>query len=76
VEKVATLTNSRAELQMSRGLAMVYSPTNEYSEASIIEDNGVTPHIEYSHTLADFRAGYVGYVRAFNDALLSRFPKE
>jgi hypothetical protein len=69
VESVAVLTNTRAELRMSRGVATVYDPTGRYPEERMIEDNGVTPDIVYSHTLADVRAGYVGYVKAFNSAL-------
>jgi hypothetical protein len=66
VEKVATLTNTQAGLSISRGVGTVYDPTGAYPEADIIEDNGVRPDVTYAHTLADFRAGYVGYIRAFN----------
>jgi C-terminal processing protease CtpA/Prc len=68
VEEVATLTNTRTKLNLSRGLGTVFDPTGAYPEANFIEDNGVSPNITYSHTLADFRAGYVGYVNAFNAA--------
>jgi hypothetical protein len=69
VEKVMTLTNTQATLSISRGLGTVYDPTGAYPEELEIEDNGVKPNIAYSHTLADFRAGYVGYIKAFNTAL-------
>ena len=72
VETVATLANTQAVLSVSRGLGTVYDPTGQYPERNVIEDNGVAPDVAYSHTLADFRAGYVGYVRAFNDALAAR----
>ncbi|WP_394845982.1 S41 family peptidase [Pendulispora brunnea] len=72
VEAVATLTNTQAVLNLSRGIGTVYDPTGQYPEENIIEDNGVAPDVGYSHTLADFRAGYIGYVRAFNDALAAR----
>jgi hypothetical protein len=68
VEEVATLTNTRARLSLSRGLGTVFDPTGAYPEATVIEDNGVAPDVSYAHTLADFRAGYVGYVSAFNAA--------
>jgi hypothetical protein len=69
VEKVMTLSNTQASLSISRGLGTVYDPTGTYPEENFIEDNGVKPHVAYSHTLADFRAGYVGYIKAFNAAL-------
>ncbi|WP_394835453.1 S41 family peptidase [Pendulispora rubella] len=72
VEEVATLTNTQAVLNLSRGLGTVYDPNGQYPESNIIEDNGVAPDVAYSHTLADFRAGYIGYVRAFNAALAAR----
>jgi Peptidase family S41 len=69
VEQVATLTNTQGQLSISRGLGTVYDPTGAYPESRFIEDNGVTPDVSYSHTLADFRAGYVAYVNAFNATL-------
>lgn len=56
---------------VSRGLFTAYDPSGAYPESRFVEDQGVTPDIVYSHTLADFRAGYVGYVAAFSDALLA-----
>jgi hypothetical protein len=69
VEQVATLTNTRWTLNLPRGLGTVYDPTGAYPEAGFIDDNGVTPNVTYNHTLADYRAGYVGYVSAFNAEL-------
>jgi hypothetical protein len=66
VEQVATLTNTQGQLSISRGLGTVFDPTGAYPDARFIEDNGITPDTTYSHTLADFRAGYVAYVNAFN----------
>jgi hypothetical protein len=70
VEQVTTLQNTQAVLNLSRGLGTVYDPTGAYPDSRFVEDNGVTPDISYSHTLSDFRAGYVGYVAAFNAALV------
>jgi hypothetical protein len=69
VEEVATLTNTRWTLNVSRALGVPFDPTGAYPDERFIEDNGVSPDTRYSHTLADFRAGYVGYVKAFNTAL-------
>ncbi len=75
VEQVATLTNTQGQLSISRGLGTVYDPTGVYPESRIIEDNGVTPDVSYSHTLADFRAGYLAYVTAFNASLTQQLSK-
>jgi Peptidase family S41 len=69
VEQVATLTNTQGQLSISRGLGTVYDPTGKYPDSRFIEDNGVTPDVLYTHTLADFRAGYVAYASAFNATL-------
>jgi hypothetical protein len=68
----STLTYSGLGLHLSRGLFTTYDPSGTYPESNFVEDVGVTPDIPYSHTLADFRAGYVGYVGAFSDALASK----
>jgi hypothetical protein len=70
VETVAALASSRFVVDLSRGLGTTFDPTGTYPAENYIEDLGVAPDIEYSHTLADFRAGYVGYVGAFSDALV------
>jgi Peptidase family S41 len=66
VEAVAVLPNTQATLQLSRGLGTVYDPTGAYADEWFVEDNGVTPDVQYTLTLADFRAGFVGYVQALN----------
>jgi C-terminal processing protease CtpA/Prc len=65
------LTNSRAEVRITRGLFTTLSPDGNYTDANYAENNGVTPDIEYSHTLADFRAGFVGYVKSFSEAAVT-----
>lgn len=70
VQTVALLPNSAIELNLTRGSFTAFDPTGAYPGRDFVEDQGVTPDIEYSHTLQDFRAGYVGYVEAFSAALL------
>jgi C-terminal processing protease CtpA/Prc len=70
VEDVAVLNNTQVTLSLSRGLGTAFDPTGAYPESNIIEDNGVKPDVLYSHTVADVRGGYVGYVKSFNAALL------
>jgi C-terminal processing protease CtpA/Prc len=74
VELAAFLPNTQGMLRLTRGVMTVYRSSGSYAESDIIEDNGVLPDVTYSHTLTDFRAGYVGYVQAFNAALLSKLP--
>lgn len=71
VETVAFLPNTNYGLYLSRGLTTVLDPSGAYPDSRFIEDHGVTPDVEYAHTLADFRAGYVAYVRAFSDAMVA-----
>jgi hypothetical protein len=75
VEKVMTTTNAQIQVNLSRGLGTPFDPTGAYPEELFIEDNGVTPQVVYSHTLADFRAGYVGYIAAFNAALANQIAQ-
>jgi Peptidase family S41 len=70
VEEVADLPNLGVKLRLSRGLGTVFDPTGQYPDARFVEDNGVSPDIDYVPTLADFRAGNVEYVSAFSQALL------
>lgn len=72
VETALVLSHTQAELKLSRGLGTVFDPTGAYPEERQIEDNGVSPDISHTHTLQDFRAGYVGYAAAFNAALVSK----
>jgi len=71
VELVATLPNSQGELRLTRGLFAPYQADGTYDTADFIENNGVTPNFPYDHTLADFRAGFVGYVTAFSDIVVT-----
>jgi hypothetical protein len=34
----------------------------------------VTPDFAYAHTIADFRAGYPAYVKAFSDVVIGLIP--
>ena len=71
VEPVATLSFSRGQLNLTRGLMEAYSADGAIK---LIEDDGVSPDFPYTHTLADFRGGFVGYVRAFSDVAVQLTP--
>jgi C-terminal processing protease CtpA/Prc len=66
VEEVLTLPASTGHLQLTRGLWMPFRPDGAYTDSDIIENVGVSPDVPFTQTLADFRAGYVGYFEAFN----------
>lgn len=68
VEEVVRLPSSQAVVRLTRGHFVLYRPDGEYDLDDLVENNGVTPDIEYSHTIEDFRAGYVGYAKKFSDA--------
>ena len=71
VEEVGILNNSNIGIKMTRGLFSAYKENGNYTDADLIENNGVTPDIEYSHTVSDFRNGYISYIEAFsNEAVL------
>jgi C-terminal processing protease CtpA/Prc len=68
VEVVTQLPHSAVQLALTRGSFTVVDPSAAHPDERFVEDNGVTPDLEYSHTVADFRAGYVGYVEGFSKA--------
>lgn len=71
VEDVGQLSHSRATLHLTRGIFGIYRTTGE---PKLVENLGVTPNYPYAHTVADFRAGYTGYMKAFSDLATSIAP--
>lgn len=70
VENVGTLNHSRISVSMTRGLFTTYKEDGNYLESDFIENNGVMPDISYSHTVKDFRGGFVDYIKTFSDEAL------
>ena len=68
------LPYSQATVDITRGLYTTYRPDGTYSNADLMENNGVTPDISYTHTVNDFRAGYVNYVQTFSASALAQIP--
>lgn len=66
VENVGTLYNSQISINMTRGLFTTYKENGNYIESDFVENNGVMPDISYSHTVKDFRGGFVDYIKAFS----------
>ena len=74
VEEVGKLPHSQILVRMTRGLFHPYRADGQYKPEDYIENNGVTPDYPYSHTVSDFRNGYIGYVKAFSDKALEQIP--
>ncbi len=72
VEAVLTLPHSAARLSLTRGLFAAHDPSGGAEAIThLIENNGVTPSYPHAMTVADMRAGYVGYVMAFSDVAVN-----
>ena len=76
VERVAQLTNSGLSLDLTRSLATMPDESEVYPDEGYIEDNGVSPDVPYAHSLADVRAGYVRYAKAFSEALVQQLAEQ
>lgn len=74
VEQVGQLNNSRIAIRLTRGLFFPFHADGKVDPSEYIENNGVAPDIEYSHTASDIRAGYVNYVKTFSDKALEQIP--
>ncbi|MBL7670591.1 MAG: hypothetical protein JNM39_08895 [Bdellovibrionaceae bacterium] len=68
VSPVVQLPLSLASVNLTRGLFMIYQPDGKYDFNKALENQGVQPQVHYTHTVQDFRAGYVEYFRAFSTA--------
>lgn len=72
VEQVGQLNNSRIAVRLTRGLFFPFKPNGITTEADYIENNGVLPDVEYSHTVEDFRNGYVNYIKLFSEKAIEQ----
>ena len=75
VEPALEMPNSRATVNITRGLFTTFDPHGSYQSERFVENNGVAPDIHYSHTVSDVRAGYVGYVEAFSKAAVLQITR-
>jgi hypothetical protein len=74
VEEVRELTNSQAKVRLTRGLYTTNRDDGKYTPEMMMENNGVLPDYPYTHTVADFRAGFTGYVEAFSEKAIEQIP--
>lgn len=72
VELVAQLPHSNAGLRLTRGLFTASRPSGTYADTDFVENRGVFPDILHELTVADFRAGFVGYMTHFSDQIVSQ----
>jgi C-terminal processing protease CtpA/Prc len=72
VEEVGVLNNSRIAVRMTRGMFSPFQENNLYTDDVFVENNGVKPDISYTHTIEDFRNGYVDYVKTFSEKALEQ----
>jgi len=67
VESAGELTYSRASFRLTRGLYTTNKPSGNYVDEDFVENRGIEPDFLYDHTVDDFRAGFTGYFKAFNE---------
>lgn len=72
VEAVGTLTNSTAQLHLTRGLFTTHRDDESYPAQVFIENNGVAPDIEHEISVDDFRGGFVDYMAHFSQVLAAQ----
>jgi len=75
VESFGPLTNSLANLRLTRGLFTTHQDDETYSVADFAENNGVQPDIEHAITAADFRAGFIDYMSHFSDVIVDQIDQ-
>jgi peptidase S41-like protein len=72
VELVAQLPHSHAGLRLTRGLFTASRPNGTYAQTDFVENRGVVPDILHELTVADYRAGFVGYMTHFSEQIVSQ----
>jgi hypothetical protein len=72
VESFGPLSNSQASLSLTRSLFTTHQDDETYAPGDFVENNGVLPDIEHVITVADYRGGFVDYMRRFSQELVSR----
>lgn len=75
VEPVGQLNNSRITISLTRGLFYPYKPDGQVNASDYIENNGVQPDYNYSHTVEDYRNGYINYIQTFSEKALEQISQ-
>jgi hypothetical protein len=74
VEALGTLTHSRITIYGTRSLFTSHRQDGVYTNDVWVENNGVVPDYRYTHTLEDFRNGFVKYIETFSDRAVEQIP--
>ena len=65
------LGNSLAQARLTRGMFTTVQAEGIYSDEQWVENNGIVPDVHYTHTVEDYRRGYLAYVQTFSEQLLA-----
>jgi C-terminal processing protease CtpA/Prc len=69
VEPFGPLSNSAADLYLTRGMFTTHRDDETYAPKDFVENNGVQPDIDHVISADDFRAGFVDYMTHFSDVV-------
>jgi hypothetical protein len=69
VEPFGPLSNSAADLYLTRGMFTTHRNDETYPPEVCVENNGVHPDVEHVISVGDFRAGFVDYMTHFSDVV-------
>jgi hypothetical protein len=67
VEEVLTTSFSQGTLRLTRSIFAPMTDANQIPFGTVVEDLGISPDVAHPLTVSDFRAGHVGYVKAFSE---------
>lgn len=70
--EVFILPISQTRVSLTRGLFTSNRDDKAYTPELMVENNGVIPDYPYEHTVEDFRAGFVAYVKTFSEKALEQ----
>jgi hypothetical protein len=67
VEEVLTTSFSQGTLRLTRSIFAPMTDASQIPFGTVVEDLGISPDVRHPLTVSDFRAGHIGYVKAFSE---------